>query len=297
METLQEFDLVWIFKLRTANMFAHWNWPGSVLDVDDLPSGVYRTASGNAQTVKERFSAWLQVIQWQRRERLLGERFDVITVCSEADKSSLAVSAPVYVVPSGFEKPPANLQRLPATPPRFGFIGLFDYAPNAEGVRWFITNCWPSIKRQLPTARLRLVGRGSEVVFKDLGEDIDGLGWVEDSDAEIATWTGMVVPLHVGGGTRVKIAEGFSRKCPIVSTRLGAFGYEVEDGHEILLADLPDDFAKACVSLVNDSEMASRIAERAYSSYLEKWTWDAIAPKIWRAAEDALQRKRESHKR
>src|SRR5205807_660617 len=100
--------------------------------------------------------------------------------------------------------------------------------------------------------RLRLVGKGSDGPQKPAGPDIDALGWVDDSAAEIATWSVMAVPIRMGGGTRIKIAEGFSRKCPMVSTRLGAYGYEIEDRRQIRLADTPEDFARACVELVRN---------------------------------------------
>jgi glycosyltransferase involved in cell wall biosynthesis len=120
--------------------------------------------------------------------------------------------------------------------------------------------------------------------------NVDPLGWIDDAAAEIATWSAMIVPLHVGGGQRVKIPESFSRKCPVVSTSLGAFGYEVTDGRELLLADDPAEFAAACVSLICDPGSAAQMAERAYRAFLEKWTWDAIAPRIRAAAEDCLRR-------
>ncbi|MBA2271174.1 MAG: glycosyltransferase, partial [Chthoniobacterales bacterium] len=120
----------------------------------------------------------------------------------------------------------------------------------------------------------------------------DALGFVEDPAAEIATWSAMVIPIRLGAGTRVKIADGFSRKCPVVSTQLGAFGYDVQHGLELLLVqdDDPVGFASACVSLLADPAKARAMAERAYAAFLEKWTWDAIAPRVWDAAEDCLRR-------
>ena len=102
----------------------------------------------------------------------------------------------------------------------------------------------------------------------------------------------MVIPIRLGAGTRVKIADAFSRKCPVVSTRLGAYGYEVEDGRELRMVDDNDAgaFASACVALIRDREGAEAMAERAYEAFLEKWTWDAIAPRVWAAAEDCLRR-------
>ena len=287
---VKNFDLVWFFKLRTANMFDAWAWEHSVLDIDDLPSGVCQTMSQGCSRVQKRLSARMQMLTWRRRERLLDERFNVLVVCSDGDKHLLRTSAPVHVIPNGFERPTQAPVRATATPPRIGFIGLFDYFPNFEGICWFLKQCWSLIKQQVPEARLRLVGRGSDGPIRNWGSDIDGLGWIDDASGEIGSWSMMIVPVHIGGGTRVKIAEGFSRKCPIVSTRIGALGYDVGSGQELLLADTTEDFAAACIGLIKDPLSASNMAERAYRAFLEKWTWDAIAPKVWAAAEDCLRR-------
>jgi glycosyltransferase involved in cell wall biosynthesis len=98
----------------------------------------------------------------------------------------------------------------------------------------------------------------------------------------------MVIPLRHGAGTRVKIADAFSRKCPVVSTRLGAFGYEVQHRQELLLADAPAEFAAACISLIKEPASGATMAERAFAAFLKNWTWDAIAPNVWAAAEDGL---------
>jgi glycosyltransferase involved in cell wall biosynthesis len=174
-------------------------------------------------------------------------------------------------------------------PPRIGFIGLYSYPPNLEGMKWFLRECWPMVKRQIPEARLRLVGKDSDANLKPTEPDVDALGYLSDSTAEIATWSAMIVPVLHGAGTRVKIADAFSRKCPIVSTRLGAFGYDVESGRELLLADKPVDFANACVSLARDQASGAAMADRGFDAFLKKWTWEAIAPRIWAAAEDAVQ--------
>ena len=285
-----QYDLIWFFKLRTANMFETWQWPRSVLDIDDLPSGVYRSALEANSGIKEKIHNRAQVFSWKQRERLLGNRFTALSVCSENDKARLQVNAPVHVIPNGFERPSAAPAWNPTDPPRIGFIGLFDYFANREGVQWFIKECWPLIKRDLPDAQLRLVGRGSDRPEVNEGPDIDGLGWVDDTAAEIGTWSAMIIPLHKGGGTRVKIAESFSRKCPVVATRVGAYGYEVENGKQLRLADTAREFARACIDVVRDRAEAKRMAERAWKDFVEKWTWDAIAPRVWSAAEDCLRR-------
>lgn len=285
------YDLVWFFKLRAANMFPDAAWPHSVVDIDDVLSEVERTSAENATGFKQRLMARVRCFSWRRREKLLGQRFNALTVCSEADKKylgGLGLNAPVHVVPNGFDRPATEPQRKPLTPARIGFIGYFDYFPNRDGVQWFVDNCWASIKRELPDARLRLVGRGTDGPLKPNGPDIDGLGFVANPADEIASWAGMVVPIRLGGGTRVKIAQAFGLKCPVVSTSLGAFGYEVSDGRELFLADAPETFAAACVKTVREQAAAAAMAERAWEKLLTNWTWDAIQPRVHAAAKAAM---------
>jgi glycosyltransferase involved in cell wall biosynthesis len=165
-----------------------------------------------------------------------------------------------------------------------------EYGPNIEGISWFANKCWPQIKRQVPDARLRLVGRYSDGPLKPSGADIDGLGWVADSASEIATWSAMVVPIHRGAGTRLKIAQSLSLKCPVVSTPLGAYGYEIRDRYEAYLAESAEDFAKACVQAIREPAEAAKLAERAWQKFLQYWTWEAIRPRVWAAVDDCLQR-------
>jgi glycosyltransferase involved in cell wall biosynthesis len=286
---LPKYDLVWIHALRTANSLGHWAWPRSVMDIDDIPSTFLQTVLTHSRGAAARLRASLRLHVAKRRERYLNDRFTVLSVCSISDRRYVGRSPKVHVIPNGFSKPESEPVRQTAQPPRIGFIGIFDYAPNVDSIRWFVEKCWPQVKQQVPEARFRVVGTGSDGPRRPQGCDVDALGWVENAADEIATWSAMVVPLRMGGGTRVKIAEGFSRKCPIVSTSLGAYGYAVENGQELLLADSADDFAAACVRVIRQPQEAAAMADRAWRQFMEHWTWDAIRPRIWAAAEDCLR--------
>ena len=288
-----EFDVVWFFKLRTANMFPYAPWVRSVVDIDDLPSTYQRASLSKMSSLTERFRTLTSLHSWKRRERALGERFTVLSVCSEGDRQylkSLGVKTPIHVIPNGFEKPVEEPIRSPmAAPPRIGFIGLYDYIANREGVEWFITKCWSRIKREIPNARFRLVGQGSDGALKPCAPDVDALGFVANPNDEIATWAAMIVPIRLGAGTRVKIAYGFGRKCPVISTSLGAYGYDPVDGRELYLADSAVGFANACIKAIRHPERAAQMAERAWKLFLEKWTWDSIEPHIWAATEECMR--------
>ena len=290
LKRLGDFDLVWVLNSRTPNILNQWHWPHSVLDIDDLPSTFQRSVWRNGAGLKEKMKAGIQMHLLKRREHFWKEQhFTVLSVCSEADRQYLGGGEHLHVIPNGFERPAQEPVRQPTDPPRIGFIGLYSYLPNLEGMKWFVRECWPLVKRQISDARLRLVGQDTDGPLKPNAPDVDGLGYVADAASEVASWSAMIVPVRQGAGTRVKIADAFSRKCPVVSTKLGAYGYDVQSGRELSLADKPDDFAQACVSMIRDRVAAGAMADRAYAAFLQNWTWDAIAPRVWAAAEDALR--------
>ena len=281
-------DVVWVHTLRTANLFRIYRWPHSILDVDNVPSLLY-ASNAKIETVSTRrlLDRRMSLI-WHRREQLLQDRFNVISVCSENDRQYLGGALDVHVVPNGFAPPPGPPPRSPSLPARLGFIGLLEYGPNRDGIEWFIKHVWPQIKRNASLTRLRLIGSGSDRGFSLMGPDIDGLGYVEDPTNEIASWSAMIVPIRFGGGTRVKIAEAFSRMCPVVSTKFGAFGYGVRDGAELLLADSVEEFSAACLRIMADQPLGKKLSENAWERLQGEWTWDAIAKAVEKTVESCL---------
>lgn len=287
----EEFDLVWLLNSRTPNILHIFRWPKAHLDIDDIPSTYLRATAQNSSTFRARWRARVERVLMKRRELLFKERFVTLSVCSEHDRRYLGGSDQIHVIPNGFARPMQEPRPVPVNdPPRLGFIGLYSYAPNLEGVRWFLKNAWPAIRKRVPGIRFRLAGRDSDGSLRPSDPDVDVLGWVENPASEIATWSAMVIPIQFGGGTRIKLADAFSRKCPVVSTSLGAFGYEVRDGEQLRIADSPEEFANACVQAVHDPQGSVRMAESAWVDFLKNWTWEAIAPRVWAAAEDCLRR-------
>jgi glycosyltransferase involved in cell wall biosynthesis len=289
LQYIKRSDLVWIHNLKVAEACRIYRWPKSVLDIDDLPSRMYFSSFKARRALFRRLMDLRMSIIWRRREKRLLDRFSTLAVCSRQDKHYLGNGNCICVIPNGFELPATTPKRRLMLPPRLGFIGTFAWEPNIAGVEWFTKQVWPLIKREHPEVRLRVVGSGSDKGITDAGADIDRLGWVDDPTEEIASWTAMIVPIRMGGGTRIKIAEGFARMCPVVSTRLGAFGYEITHGREILLADSPAEFAGACCKLLRDPQLRESLARNAHEKYLQHWTWDAVRGSVHQAVETCLK--------
>jgi glycosyltransferase involved in cell wall biosynthesis len=286
----RDHDFVWLLNSRTPQILQRWSWPNAHLDVDDVPSTYLRTVANRESNPFRRFKVRFRQRLLHRRELLYHQRFTTLSVCSTEDKAYLGGSERIHVIPNGFERPATTPSPCPVWPPRIGFIGLFSYAPNLEGVRWFLRECWPELRRTIPGIRFRLIGTDTDGPLKPNDPGVDALGWMPDPATEIASWSTMVIPIHEGGGTRIKLADAFSRKCPVVSTRLGAFGYDVTDRVQLRIADTAAEFRRACHELVQHPDLGKELAARAWIDFLDQWTWDAIASRVWAAAEDCLRR-------
>jgi glycosyltransferase involved in cell wall biosynthesis len=210
-------------------------------------------------------------------------------VCSEDDRKYLGAKPYIHVIPNGFHPQP-TCRRAKSALLRLGFVGSFDWKPNAVGMEWFLREVWPLVKRGSPEAQLRLVGRKSDTYFCKLPAGVVGLGWLQDPSDEIGTWSAMVVPIKIGGGTRVKVVEAFARKCPVVATSLGAFGYTVCNGRELLLADSAEDFSLACLRLLRDPELGEALSTNASSYFLRYLTWDSFETAVRDTLEECLSR-------
>jgi glycosyltransferase involved in cell wall biosynthesis len=283
---LDQHDVAWIHLIKVADLLGIDRWPNTVIDIDDIPSRLYRSFAMARVNPMRRLLDYRMSVIWRRRERRLSDRFSRLLVSSDDDRTYLG-SEKVRVLPNGFERPP-SLRRCVVHPRRIGFIGTFRWEPNVEGVQWFCRAVWPLIKRQLPDVRLRLVGDRTELGNK-WGEGVDALGRAEDAASEISTWSAMIVPVRIGGGTRIKVLEGFARHCPVVATRLGAFGYDLRDGEELFLADAPKIFASRCIELIRSPEVAAAMADRAHVRFLKFWTWESYAEIVQTAVNDVAK--------
>src|SRR4030095_854610 len=123
--------------------------------------------------------------------------------------------------------------------------------------------------------------------------NIVGLGWVSDLESEIATWSLSVVPIRIGGGTRVKLAQAFGLKCPVVATALGAYGYGVAHGRELWIADSSKDFTNYCLRILNHPEESHCMAEISWKSFVQNGTWEAQESRVVRVVESVLSRRRD----
>ncbi|MCP4707736.1 MAG: glycosyltransferase [Planctomycetes bacterium] len=280
-----EYDVVWFQTLAAADCLGIDRVKGSIIDLDDLNEQKFSLMHEQAAGLREKIATKILKYKWKRRERQVLNRFDLAAVCSEDDKKYLGGGERLRVIPNGFEPPKKEIQRTVAGKMRLGFIGNLEYGPNFDGMEWFGKAVWDLIKKEIPEASMRIVGIKPAQVQRLDREGFEWLGFVEDTTEEFSSWLAMVVPLRVGGGTRLKIVEALSKKCPVVSTRVGAHGLEVTDQKDIILADEPETMAKHCVQLMQGNLYGEKIASAGWELFNRKYTWEVIG----KAVREAVQ--------
>lgn len=289
---VSEHDLVWIHTLKLANSFRRYRWPSTIMDVDDFPSRFHRSAAVHAPTIKEKLMRRQRAFSWKRHERHCLERFDLLTVCKEADLGAFGDPSRVRVVPNGFQPPEHVPSPGSRRGDRLGMIGDFNYLPNHDGLRWFMREVWIRVRDQVPGVELRLVGKGSEVIaaeYPDMG--VVGLGFVQDVAEEINSWSCMIVPTRLGGGTHLKVAEGLARRVPIVTTSHGSRGYNLVSGEHSFVTDDQEIYSQACVRLLTDPDVRQRMSEAGWQLFNNRYSWDSIQPAVERVVVDCMSRK------
>jgi len=171
--------------------------------------------------------------------------------------------------------------RAPAPPSAdLVFVGSMDWAPNIDGIDWFQREVLPLILRSKPECSIAIVGRTPPPAVQKLAERypfIQVTGTVPDVRPWLWGAKLSIVPLRVGGGTRLKIFEAMAAGAPVVSTMIGAEGLGARDGDTIRIADTPEDFAAACLALLENPAERERLSGRAIRMVTEKYSWEAVA--------------------
>lgn len=163
--------------------------------------------------------------------------------------------------------------------PEIVFTGSMDWLPNDDAVRWFLSKVLPRIQERLPEASFSIVGRNPSRSLVDHSGSQKGVtvtGTVPDVRPYLKDAQVYVVPIRVGGGTRLKIYEAMAMGLPVVSTSVGAEGLPLNDGEGIVIRDGPDDFADAVVDLLSDSDRARDIGLTGAGIVRSRYGWDKI---------------------
>jgi len=208
---------------------------------------------------------------------------DGVYLCSATDERRLLNQVPgvrTTVIPNAADV--EYYQPRPTDPAPDGrtvvYFGLLSTIPNIDGVVHFAQDIWPRIAEAAPQARCKIIGgRPPPSLLALAGPRVKLTGFVSDLRPHLAAAAAVVVPLRLGGGTRLKIVEAMAMGKAIVSTTLGAEGIEAVPGRDLLVEDQPAAFAKAVHRLLAEPGLAARIGQSARQLAVERYGWSEAA--------------------
>jgi sugar transferase (PEP-CTERM/EpsH1 system associated) len=240
------------------------------------------------------YGQWLKA---RRFERAACRRFDAVIAVSREDAELMRReygAREVADVPTGVDTEyfrPSDAG--PAEPHGLVFTGSMDWLPNEDAIQFFTREIMPLVRERVPDVKLTVVGRKPYASLLELAErdpSVVVTGRVEDVRPYMERAAAYVVPIRIGGGTRLKIYEAMAMEKPVVSTTIGAEGLPLRDGEDLLLADTPRAFADAVVRVLEDAGFARSLGASAAAGVREKFGWERVADSFAELCERAAER-------
>jgi polysaccharide biosynthesis protein PslH len=187
----------------------------------------------------------------------------------------------ISVIPTGvnleyFQRPEATAESRTD----LVFVGSMDWMPNVDGVLWFAREVLPIIRRRRAGCSLTIAGRLPPPEIRRLAEGdphIQVTGTVPDVRPYVWGAVLSIVPLRIGGGTRLKIYESMAARVPVVSTTVGAEGLSVHPPEDILIADSAEEFAECCLELLGDAARRRQVATAAWEMVAGRYSWEQVS--------------------
>lgn len=269
-----------------------------LLHLDMLPLAVYLNALPGVPTVLVDHNVECVLLErrvdtesgvarlfWQSQARRL-KKFEAdavsratrVIAVSDIDADilrQLAPGAQVRTVPNGVDVEYFSPSPVAADPDEIVFVGAMTHQPNVDSVRFFCDSIWPTVRAARPAARFTVIGAHPPDAIRAYGR-LPGVsieGQVPDIRPYVAKAAVYVVPLRVGGGTRLKILDAMAMGKAIVSTSVGCEGLEVRDGHDIVVADEADDIASRVLRLMDDATIREDLGRNARRTVEARYTW------------------------
>lgn len=239
-------------------------------------------------------AARVETLRLANLEAFAARHFPHHLCCSEGDAENLARRFPGLrpaVIASGFD--PDHFSPVHGGAPRAGgpllLLGSLDYEPNVDAAEFLVREVLPLVRERQPRARVQLVGRRpSDRVRALAGDAVELHADVPDVRPFLEAAAALVVPLRIGGGTRLKIVEALASACPVISTPIGAEGLALEGDVHLTLAEGARALAAAAVHHLDDPAQAARLAAAGRDRVHDRYTWNRLAEgliDLWRPLE------------
>lgn len=285
LHTSERFDVIHVDQVSMAQYGLLGRGPRRVLDMHNALYLVVQRMADHEQNPVKRLIMRREARALTRYEAELCRKFDKVVFVTDEDRRAIEAriadfkieipddhfcTIPICVDPTG------NLPIKPVAKPfRVTTLGVLFWPPNAEGVRWFTREGWPQVHAQFPDARLTIVGKNPPPELAQLNglDNIEVAGYVPGLSQILAETAVLIVPLHAGGGMRVKILDAWSWGLPLVSTSIGAEGIDFRHEENILIADTIEAFTRSVQRLLSDPALNQALRQNGRRWVEQKYNW------------------------
>jgi glycosyltransferase involved in cell wall biosynthesis len=236
-----------------------------------------------ARSISERLRYGLT---WKKHQHFLGlllHKYHICTVVSSQEaqliQQNVTAKTKIVVIPNGVDLRNYDHSSVQPIPHTLIFTGAFSFEPNFQAMEWFVKYIYPRVIERAPDVCLTITGDHAGRTLSST-DHVRHVGFVEDIKPIISRAWCSIAPIRAGGGTRLKILEAMAVGTPVVTTSKGTEGLDVINGQHLLIADEPDSFAHAILTLFSDESLRQRITSNALQLIKEKYDWSVIMPKF-----------------
>jgi sugar transferase (PEP-CTERM/EpsH1 system associated) len=296
----EEIDLVHYDTLALAQFSRDTKGVPRVLTHHNIESQLMKRRADTESNPLAKFYLSQQARKISAYELAECGKFDLNIFVSDTDAASLKNRLPgirAEVIPNGVDLQYFKLDPTDdvAGKPTLIYTGGMNMFANRDAVLFFLREIWPAIKQEIPEVRFYAVGQDppSELLrMADGDSSVVVTGYVDDIRPLVAQSAVYVVPLRVGGGTRLKILDAMAMERAIISTSVGAEGINVTSGKNILLVDAPSEFAARTLELLRNPDLRAKLGLEARKLVESEYSWDRIGGRLQDAYESVLTGKR-----
>lgn len=266
-----------------------------VIGAHNIESDIWHRRSRAASNIVAKAFFRTQEHKMRRFERRSLLRATAVTAVTEKDSETMVTWGirSVSVAPNGVDLttpvPSHKLER----DDEILFLASLDWQPNVDSLEYFTNAILPIVLAQNPRARLRIVGRkpGASLVRRySTMPAVDFVGEADDLQPLIARAAVLVVPLRIGGGSRLKILEALALEKAVVSTSIGAEGLHVVAGEHLMISDKPEDFARTILQLQGSRDLRCTLGRNGRRLVAQLYGWDGVAGRVEAAWFAAMRR-------
>ncbi|HKS73193.1 MAG TPA: glycosyltransferase family 4 protein [Terriglobales bacterium] len=287
----RRFDVAVCDFLSASCNFPEQSTVPVVLFQHNVETSLWQRMADRETNPIRKLSYGIEAAKMSRYERGTLKKFGHVIAVSEHDRDQMIAmdgTCQISVVPTGVDT--SRYQRVPSAqgnPPVIVFTGSMDWEPNIDAMEYFCREIWPAVLSEFPSARFEIVGRNPAPRVQQLASpSVIVTGTVPSVTNHLRDATVVIVPLRIGGGTRLKIFEAMAMGKAMVSTSIGAEGLDVIHGRDLILADDPGSFANGILQLLRDPSLRQRY-EDAAANLAAQYDWSHIARRFAHVLQEA----------